>query len=285
MADDDYKNYRDYELVALKRDLEEIMREKSHEADSGFFNSTEAWRESDQYQARRVAKQVDDQIREIEQVLTARRERRQPKTEQHVQTRGFNPPTIACSSLTSGHLEVFAVDVSGGLRHRWYWSGGNWSGWQGIPAPAAGRVIAVAAGSHSDRHQELVAVAADGSVHHRWNFLGQDESWWSDWHPMPALGSAAVSVACSSLTSGHLEVFAVDVSGGLRHRWYWSGGNWSGWQGIPAPAAGRVIAVAAGSHSDRHQELVAVAADGSVHHRWNFLGQDESWWSDWHPMA
>jgi hypothetical protein len=185
MADDDYKNYRDYELVALMRELERTVQERSREASSGSFNSMEAWRESDQYQAKRVAKQVDDQIREIEQVLAARQEIRRGKAGQHVQAQRFDPPTIACSSLTTGHLEVFAVGVSGGLRHRWYWSDDRWSGWHDIPAPPAGRVIAVAAGSHRDRHQELVAVTADGSVYHRWNFLGEDGgSWWSDWHQM-----------------------------------------------------------------------------------------------------
>jgi hypothetical protein len=80
MAVDEYQNYRDYELVALLRELAETMQEKN-EASGGFFNSTEAWRESDQYQAKQVANQISDQIDEIEQVLKARQEARQQNTE------------------------------------------------------------------------------------------------------------------------------------------------------------------------------------------------------------
>jgi hypothetical protein len=81
MAVDEYQNYRDHELVALLRELEETMHEKNNEASGGFFNSTEAWRESDQYQAKQVANQISDQIDEIEQVLKARKEARQQNTE------------------------------------------------------------------------------------------------------------------------------------------------------------------------------------------------------------
>src|SRR5205807_1622899 len=95
--------------------------------------------------------------------------------------------SAACSSLTEGHLEVFVLDDSGRIHHRWWWPDPNWSDWYQMPAPpAAARITAMAAGSHHDHHQELVAVAADGSVHHMWNWLAPDgASSWSDWHQMP----------------------------------------------------------------------------------------------------
>jgi len=96
---------------------------------------------------------------------------------------GLGGRMLACSSLTAGHLEVFVLDQVGRLRHRWYWTDEDWSGWHDIPAPPTERITAIGAGSHSDRQQEFIAAGADGSIHHRWNFLGEDKSsQWSDWH-------------------------------------------------------------------------------------------------------
>jgi hypothetical protein len=79
-TDETYQNYSDSELVALLRDLEETMQQKSDEASSGFFNTAEAWRESDQYQAKQVANQISEQMSEIEHEINARQEARRRET-------------------------------------------------------------------------------------------------------------------------------------------------------------------------------------------------------------
>jgi hypothetical protein len=94
----------------------------------------------------------------------------------------YSTRTVACSSLTAGHLELFVLDDAGQLRHRWHWTDEDWSDWRDMPAPHTARITAIAAGSHSDRQQELIAIGADGSVHNRWNRLGEGKwSQWSDW--------------------------------------------------------------------------------------------------------
>jgi hypothetical protein len=83
-------------------------------------------------------------------------------------------PPIAASSLTDGHMEVFALASDRRLRHRWYWPDPNWSDWHDMPMPS-GWVTAMAVGSKNDYHQEI-AVAVGGTVHHRW-WTGWDEGW------------------------------------------------------------------------------------------------------------
>ncbi|SBW25381.1 hypothetical protein FDG2_4530 [Candidatus Protofrankia californiensis] len=94
------------------------------------------------------------------------------------QTR-VNAP-IACSSITSNHIEVFVLNDTEQLWHRWFSPGPNWSAWENMWRPD-GQVSAVAAGFHDDGHQEI-AVAIGGTVHHRWWDNG-----WSDWHEMPTV--------------------------------------------------------------------------------------------------
>jgi hypothetical protein len=101
---------------------------------------------------------------------------------------------IASSSVKDGHMEVFAIDGSGRLRHRWYWRKPGWSNWEDMPVPPKSPITAITAGSHSDRHQELFALTVDGKIHHAWNWLADDgrPDWtagseWSPWHEMPTL--------------------------------------------------------------------------------------------------
>ena len=105
---------------------------------------------------------------------------------------GLRATDIAVSSLMEGHLEVFALDETGRLRHRWYWSGpGNWSDWEDFPRPDGSKVTAIAVSSIGRRHQEIFGLKASGKVVHAWNWLKKDgkpnwESWsdWSKWTSM-----------------------------------------------------------------------------------------------------
>lgn len=91
----------------------------------------------------------------------------------------------ACSSMAVGHLEVFAADAAGRLRHRWFWPDDGWSDWYDFEVPDGCAVVAVAAGSHDDGHQEVFIGGADGSLFHRWNWLTDDGgSTWSEWHQL-----------------------------------------------------------------------------------------------------
>jgi hypothetical protein len=109
-------------------------------------------------------------------------------TTEHREGRGQTPantvgPRTACSSMSVGHLEVFAADAQGGLRHRWFWPDDGWSDWYDFAVPDGCAVVAVAAGSHDDGHQEVFIGTADGSLLHRWNWLTDEgRSTWSEWH-------------------------------------------------------------------------------------------------------
>jgi hypothetical protein len=190
--------------------------------------------------------------------------------------------SIACSSLSTGHLEVFALCGDQTIRHRWWWDEVGWSDWEAIPISPGGQPTALAAGSHHPRHQELVVGCDDGSIYHRWNWLADDDqtaahrrwSEWSDWEPMPSVSGAVVAAACSSLHIGHLEVFVLCGDDTIRRRWWWDEQGWSDWvTSRPVPQR-RVAAIAAGSHDPRHQELIAVSANDAVLNRWFHLHAD-----------
>lgn len=89
-------------------------------------------------------------------------------------------------------MGVFAIDGNGRLRHRWYWAGHGWSGWEDFPTPDGSRLTAIAASSGATRHQEIFGLKASGKVVHAWNWLDDDDkpdwespSHWSDWNFMP----------------------------------------------------------------------------------------------------
>jgi hypothetical protein len=191
---------------------------------------------------------------------------------------------LAMSSLVAGHLEVFAVDGDGAIRHCWYgdewFARPGWSDWHDMTGPEGRPVSAIDVGSEASHHQEVFAIAG-GAVWHRWFWRG---SGWADWEEMPGLPARAVDVACSSLWRLHLEVFALDDAGRIWHRWYWQKPGWTDWAQLPAPPGGGLVtAITAGSHSKRQQFLFACTADGRMHRAEYQLGDED--WSPWQEMT
>jgi Protein kinase domain len=214
------------------------------------------------------AAEVDDALREIRRALVGT---------------GAATAPVACSSRGLAHLGLFMLNGLGTLRHRSsWWPELGWLPWEDMPLPA-GRVAAVAAGSHDDHQQEL-AVAIGETVHHtRW-WQDADGDHWADWHEMPALDLPVRDLAMSSLVAGHLEVFAADSDGAIHHRWYgdewFDAPGWSDWHDMPGPEGRPVSAITVGSQASHHQEIFAVA-DGAVWHRWFWRGPR---WADWAEM-
>ena len=202
-------------------------------------------------------------------------------------------PALACSSFGPRALELYSIDDSGAIWHRWFPGGddANWSEWHPMPGlPSGLPARSLASGSHRPGHQELVAVDSSGAVFNRW-FWRTDG--WSDWAEMdgvPRSGDSHRSLALSSLVEGHHEVFLATTGGGSTqywHRWFWLPDRlWSTWHEMPAlPKMLSVSALAAGSYRDRLQELFAVTVDGDVWHCWNWLEDDgDSKWSSWQAM-
>ncbi|MEU7769836.1 hypothetical protein AB0C44_00745 [Micromonospora taraxaci] len=93
------------------------------------------------------------------------------------------PPTgsagVAVSALSGSrdHQEIFVVDASGRLSHRWRWNDEPWSDWYEMEAP--GYLIDVAAGVTSENRLEIVVADADGRLHQRSYARKRDQ--WSDW--------------------------------------------------------------------------------------------------------
>jgi hypothetical protein len=193
---------------------------------------------------------------------------------------------VAFASITAGHLEAFALDSTGRIRHRAWPEGNGWSQWQDMPAPQGRAVTAIAAGAHSDMSQELFAIA-DGTVWQRsWGRAADGWSDWDEWQQLPPLGASAVDLAFTSPAPGHLTLFALDAAGGIHYRSYQSGTGWPAWHDVPAPGGRQLTAIAAGVHAGSYQVLFAVAADGGVRSaqsRLNDFGQPV--WSSWRDIT
>jgi hypothetical protein len=182
---------------------------------------------------------------------------------------------VACSSLTTGHIEVFAITQDGGLLHRWY-EDRRWSQWLVLATP--GHVAALATGAHSDGYQDLFVTLRDGRVFAR-HFPDLERRDWSNWEEWSAPDRMR-ALAWSTIGPGHRELFAVSHNGELFHRWRDPDNTWSDWYDMPAPGA-RVQAIAAGSRGHGYQDLFVTLQDGSVHHR-HFSRAEH--WRDWQAI-
>lgn len=98
---------------------------------------------------------------------------------------------LAAASGSDGHTELFAVDSSGSIAHRWKWTGQDWSEWTGMPRPGpTGEVPLrdVAAAPTSSGRMELLASDDNGEVWQRsYRPAIQD---WTAWSRVP--GSADI---------------------------------------------------------------------------------------------
>ena len=174
-----------------------------------------------------------------------------------------------CCSRAENAWELYAVDGSGALRHRWYRFGDPWSEWHSMAAP--GPVTAIASGSYAEGHQELFIADEGGTVFHRWQHGGDD--WWPwTWMPAPAPVRA---LSCAGVRSGTIDLYAVDDNGRVHHRGYAVGGAWTDWADVEVP--GRAVALSCGSTRSGHHEVFAALDGGAVMHRWRHADG----WSAW----
>jgi hypothetical protein len=179
---------------------------------------------------------------------------------------------IATAGIRGQHLDVWALQADGAMRH-WWWpredGNRNWSApeiFRALPG-GAGPVADIAAGSRGPGHAEVFAVDRRGSLWHRW--WGQADGW-ADWQLLES--QVASPVAACSLEDGHIGVFVADRDQRkARHSFSWAAATWSPWAvltGLSVPGTAALTRLAAVGVRGQNLDAWALRADGMIAHAW-----------------
>jgi GH25 family lysozyme M1 (1,4-beta-N-acetylmuramidase) len=182
---------------------------------------------------------------------------------------------VRVAANADGRLEVFRLDRSGGLHHRWQTEpSGTWSGW----APLGGQDLRrTAVGRNADGRLEAFATGGDGVLYHLWQT--EPGGGWSGW---ASLGGAELGVPVVGVNAdGRLEVFTVGGDGVLYHLWQTdSSGGWSGWASLDGAELGVPVV---GVNADGRLEVFTVGGDGALYHLWQT--EPGGGWSGWASLG
>jgi len=131
---------------------------------------------------------------------------------------------FSAASWGVGRIDLFAIDVTGNLCHRWY-ANSQWNGpasaptaWENLGAPPAGlfQGASPSAASWAENRIDVFALgASDSALWHIW-YDGQ-------WHPWESLGGfLQAPPGAVAWTEGHLDVFSTAQDFNLWHLWFQS---------------------------------------------------------------
>jgi hypothetical protein len=190
---------------------------------------------------------------------------------------------------TAGHINLFAVDVSGHVETT-YWAPG-WTNWYGVQgpngAPATFPVEADIAALLMDTagHINLFGTDVNGRVETTyWTGSG-----WLNWYQVQGPNGAGTFPAGADVaallmdSAGHINLFVVGLDGYV-YTTYWTGSGWTNWYQVRGananptfPVGGDVSALLMDSAG--HINLFAVDANGHVETTYWAPG-----WLDWYVV-
>ncbi len=186
---------------------------------------------------------------------------------------------LAVAHDADGRLELFQIDFSGELRHRWQReNNGDWSPWSILGGSS---LQYVAAGIDADG--KLVVFAIDET--HNLNCIRQLNRNGHEWSQWDNLGGAVdLPVAVGQDANGGLEVFAIDSPGReVKHLWQTSShGGWSDWSSLgKGPMTGLIVA----ANNDGRLELFGVDENHHLVHCWQRKINTPGEWSEWASLG
>jgi hypothetical protein len=159
-----------------------------------------------------------------------------------------------------GRMELFDVDPSGNLWHRWQMgANSSFSAWSLLRTGVA----SVAVGMNQDQRMEVFAVNTDHSLCHIWQAAinqyfdasGPDQGWYP-------LDSSVAAVTVGYNADGRMELFEIDTSNNLRHCFQVQTNSYfSDW----SPMLGDVSFVATGQNTNGTMEVYAVGREGGFY--------------------
>lgn len=186
----------------------------------------------------------------------------------------------AIESWGPGHLEIFALDETQKIQHKWYrFGGGGWSAWYGFTGEQKFQGAPAAAAYQKDR-LHLFARGIDNKMYQRYQ---TSPGVWGGWETMGDKRFTS-SPAAVSWGPGHLEVFALGEDSKLWHKWYdFGAGRWTDWYILDGAQTFKEAPTAVSWAPGR----VNVFALGSDDRMWtrHLTGEAPGQWSAWAPMG
>lgn len=127
---------------------------------------------------------------------------------------------IAADSNADGRIELFGLDSTGEVYHRWQ-TGGGWSAW----TPMGAALLSIA------------ATRDGGGRLHVFGTSGTNELWTRSqttpgggWGAWTQLDGSLTQIAAETNTDGRIDLLGIDASGRAHHRSQgWPGGAWTPW--------------------------------------------------------
>jgi len=175
----------------------------------------------------------------------------------------------------NGQLEVFKVDQTGRLFHRWRKaSNGAWSSWVSLGGALLPGISIV---NNSDG--EMVVFGVDRTTR-AMEYISQLTTNSLDWTAWTSLGGTfEAPVTAARNMDGRLVVFAVeDGSHQVKECWQRSHGGWSDWMNLGINLQAGLFAT---TNNDGRIELFGLGSDGALLHCWQLQANAVNQWSDW----
>jgi hypothetical protein len=182
--------------------------------------------------------------------------------------------SVALGPNADGRLELFGVDTTSGVGHRWQTSpsGGVWSDWTMFD----GNLETVAAEANADGRLELFGTNSAGQIYHR-----SQTSPNGTWSPWEQVGGILNSIALARNADGRLEAFGTNPNGNIYHQWQTSpnSSTWSPWVLLD----GLLSKITAERNADGRLELFGTNSAGTIYHR--YQTSPNGTWSPWEQVG
>lgn len=176
----------------------------------------------------------------------------------------------------NGQLEVFKLDETGRLCHRWRKaSNGAWSSWCIL---GGSFLPGIAVNNNAAGEMEVFGVDRENGA---LEFICQSATNSLDWSAWTNLGGAfEAPVTAARDADGQLEVFAVDAATHhLKHiRQAGTPSGWSDWSDLGGAVESGLMAA---TNKDGRLELFGLTSEGSLIYRWQLRPDAPDGWSSW----
>ena len=183
---------------------------------------------------------------------------------------GGTGPAVYMVSSSTGQVDIFAVDSTGGLQYTPYGDSSSWNSLGGVSTSSPAAV----SWSTNPLRLDVFVRGTDGALWHKYYQNG----WSNKWESLGGQLAAGTGPAVSSWSAGRLDLFVQGTDGALWHK-AWTGAKWSGWQSLggkltssPAATSGALSSPGKGTI-----EVFVRGSDGAVWQKnWNGVA-----WSSW----
>lgn len=178
-----------------------------------------------------------------------------------------------------GRLEVYALDQSRRLTHRWQVApNGNWSGWLASDFPAFAQG-SPGVGLNEDGRLEVFWLGDDNQMWHAYQKTAGGT--WTQAFPLGGTWPTLAGASVASNADGRLELFTIGADRKVWHIYQVAPNkSWSGW--ISEPGGPWTGSPAAATNADGRLEVFTIGTDRRLWHSWQLTPNGK--WSGFLPI-